>query len=45
VIITPHVSGGGRDSMRRTAAIAVENLRRYLAGDRLLNVVDLQAGY
>ena len=45
VIITPHVSSAGGDSMRRTTIIAVENLRRYLAGEKLLNVVDMRAGY
>ncbi len=45
VIITPHVAAAGGDSMRRTTAIAVENLRRYLAGEPLLNVVDMRAGY
>ena len=45
VIITPHASAAGRDSIQRTAVIAVENLRRYLAGERLLNVVNMRAGY
>ena len=45
VIITPHASATGRDSIQRTAVIAVENLRRYLAGERLLNVVNMSAGY
>jgi len=45
VIITPHVSGTGVPNIRRTALIAVENLRRYVAGEPLLNVVDMRAGY
>ena len=45
VIITPHVSSAGSDSMRRSATIAVENLRRYVAGEPLLNVVDKRLGY
>ncbi len=45
VIITPHVSASGGDSQRRGAAIAVENLRRYVAGEPLLNPVDMAAGY
>lgn len=45
VIITPHTSTAGPDSMRRIAVITVENLRRYLAGEKLLNVVDMRAGY
>ena len=45
VIITPHVSATGDDSPLRTMIIAVENLRRYVAGEPLLNVVDMQKGY
>ncbi len=45
VIITPHVSAAGVDSRRRTLVIAAENLRRYVAGEPLLNVVDLRRGY
>ena len=44
VIITPHVSSRGSDRRRHRMLIA-ENLRRYLAGDALLNVVDPQRGY
>ena len=45
VIITPHVSATGADANRRQTVIAVENLRRYVAGERMLNVVDLSRGY
>lgn len=45
VIITPHVSAAGADSPQRTMVIAVENLRRYVAGEPLLNVVDMRKGY
>jgi phosphoglycerate dehydrogenase-like enzyme len=45
VIITPHISAAGPDSQRRSKLIAVENLRRYVAGEPLLNVVDIQQGY
>ncbi len=45
VIITPHVAATGGDSFRRAAIIAQENLRRYVAGDRLLNPVDMKKGY
>jgi phosphoglycerate dehydrogenase-like enzyme len=45
VIITPHVSAAGADSAKRSTVIAVENLRRYVAGEPLLNVVDMSAGY
>jgi phosphoglycerate dehydrogenase-like enzyme len=45
VIITPHVSASGAESPQRTMVIAVENVRRYVAGEPLLNVVDLRKGY
>lgn len=45
VIITPHVSTGGIDSVRRMTTIAIENLRRYVAGEPLLNLVDIRKGY
>jgi phosphoglycerate dehydrogenase-like enzyme len=45
VIITPHVSSAGVEGNRRTMIIAVENLRRYTAGEPLLNVVDISRGY
>lgn len=44
VIITPHVSSRGGDRFRQNL-LALENIRRYLAGDRLLNVVDPDRGY
>jgi len=44
VIITPHVSS--RDSNRaRHRMLLKENLRRFAAGDALLNVVDPELGY
>jgi phosphoglycerate dehydrogenase-like enzyme len=45
VIITPHVSALSEVSSERRDLLIAENLRRYIAGDKLLNVVDLQAGY
>jgi len=33
------------EARKRMAALAVENVRRYAAGEKLLNVVDLKAGY
>jgi len=44
VIITPHVAGRGDERVRH-ALLLVENLRRYAAGDALLNVVDPERGY
>jgi phosphoglycerate dehydrogenase-like enzyme len=45
VIITPHVSAISRENMQRAAIVAIENLRRYVAGEALLNVVDVKKGY
>jgi len=45
VIIAPHY-GGSRPSYERHAGeVFVENLRRYVAGAPLLNVIDKEAGY
>jgi phosphoglycerate dehydrogenase-like enzyme len=45
VIITPHVSAASAGSSKRVAAITAENLRRYLEGGHLLNIVNMKAGY
>lgn len=45
VIITPHLAGSGGEGRRRTFALAVENLRRFQAGEPLLNVVNTELGY
>ena len=42
VIITPHVSGA---TSRFRDDLVVENVRRYLAGEPLLNLVDPERGY
>ncbi len=44
VIITPHVASTG-NNRERQYALATENIRRYIAGERLLNVVDPKRGY
>jgi phosphoglycerate dehydrogenase-like enzyme len=44
VIITPHVAGRGANRIRH-GLLATENLRRFTAGEPLLNVVDPAAGY
>lgn len=44
VIITPHISGSGGDRSRHMLVME-ENIRRYLAGGALLNVVDPKKGY
>jgi phosphoglycerate dehydrogenase-like enzyme len=45
VIVTPHVSGNSEQQEERSAILVVENLRRYAAGEPLLNVVDVARGY
>jgi phosphoglycerate dehydrogenase-like enzyme len=45
VYITPHYSGGHPGYNQRADRIFLENLRRYLAGEELMNVVDKQEGY
>lgn len=44
VIITPHVASGG-SNFDREMMLLKENLRRFAAGDALLNVVDPALGY
>ena len=44
VIITPHVSSSGGE-LERHAVLLRENVRRYIAGEPLLNVVDPEKGY
>lgn len=44
VIITPHVAGRGGNFIRH-GILAQENLRRFIAGDALYNVVDPARGY
>jgi len=45
VILTPHTSGLGPHYWERAMEQFTGNLRRYLAGEPLLNVVDKRAGY
>ena len=45
VLVTPHVSGSSRRFWRRQTDLIIHNLRRYAAGEPLLNTVDKQAGY
>lgn len=44
VIITPHIAWYG-NNRERQLALARENIRRFIAGDPLLNVVDPERGY
>jgi phosphoglycerate dehydrogenase-like enzyme len=45
VIITPHVAARSDKVYDRMLLLAQENLRRYVAGERLLSVVDPARGY
>lgn len=45
VVITPHISATAELSEERGWALLRENVRRFGAGEPLLNVVDKQAGY
>lgn len=45
VLITPHISARTSASMGRVMALVAENLRRYVAGEPLLSVVDIERGY
>lgn len=45
VLVTPHNAGSSARSEARLVELFSENLRRYLAGEPLLNVVDKRAGY
>jgi phosphoglycerate dehydrogenase-like enzyme len=45
VIITPHMSGWTDDYLTKATAIFVDNLKRYVEGKRLFNVVDKKLRY
>jgi phosphoglycerate dehydrogenase-like enzyme len=45
VILTPHVSASSESIDDAAFAVVRENLRRYVAGERMLSVVDLARGY
>jgi len=45
IIITPHCSGASEQTTRKTWDFFKENLRRYLANEPLVNVIDKQRGY
>ncbi len=45
VLITPHISAQSDFPVEARWTVAVENLRRYAAGERMLNVVDLERGF
>jgi phosphoglycerate dehydrogenase-like enzyme len=45
VIISPHTGGRSDKSRERLFLLVQENLRRYVAGEPLLSVVDIERGY
>ena len=45
VIITPHIAYMTDRGFERNRLVITENLRRYINGERMLNVVDIQRGY
>jgi phosphoglycerate dehydrogenase-like enzyme len=45
VVLTPHVSGGMEGYMRAATELFCDNIRRYLDGKRLHNVIDRKKGY
>lgn len=45
VLITPHVSGVGQGFWDRETALIIDNVKRYLTGEPLKNVVDKRRGY
>lgn len=45
VIVTGHTSGVCQNSERRRMEVFSENVRRYVAGEPLMNVIDKEKGY
>ena len=45
VLLSPHVSGAMEDYGARAADVFCQNLKRYLNGKKLINVVDKRKGY
>jgi phosphoglycerate dehydrogenase-like enzyme len=45
VIVTPHIGAVGEGTVARGNDIFLENLRRYRAGEPLMNIVDKHEGY
>ena len=45
ILVSPHVGAVTRRFWERETGLILENVRRYLAGSPLLNVVDQEAGY
>lgn len=45
IIITPHMASSSDVTLQRYGVVILENLRRYVAGEPMLNVVDIERGY
>jgi phosphoglycerate dehydrogenase-like enzyme len=45
VLLTPHTAGGSQHRSRRAAEFFCENLKRYINGEPLKNIVDKQLGF
>lgn len=45
LLVSPHCSGGSWQTRERVWAITSENVRRFVAGEPLLNVCDKRAGF
>jgi phosphoglycerate dehydrogenase-like enzyme len=45
VIITPHTAGRSDKGRERLFLLVLENLKRYVAGEPMLSVVDIEKGY
>jgi phosphoglycerate dehydrogenase-like enzyme len=45
VVLTPHMPAGSDQLERRLLVLAMENFRRYAAGERLVSVVEPRRGY
>ncbi len=45
ILFTPHISSGSDQTGDARWTLAVDNLRRYVAGEPLLNQVDLVRGF
>jgi phosphoglycerate dehydrogenase-like enzyme len=45
VVVTPHIAGASDRSLGRVVELVKENIRRFGAGEALLNMVDKTAGY
>jgi phosphoglycerate dehydrogenase-like enzyme len=45
VLITPHTAGQSGETIHRLKLLVVENLRRYVAGEPLLSILDTTRGY